>query len=511
MHNELDPSAPEATASEPRPAASEIPATGVESSPEAVHSAPAAPESSAWTAWVRQGFRAALLRPLGELPQGPSVWTMLLLVAPCLLLSLGLERTHVDGPAEFSLRSWLFGWAPTGIMIYGVWLLLNFRTELARHASPVAAWFLLSSIAAAPINVIATLMYAGIDEQDASSWWYTNPWLAWPAYLAVFIWLAAVAWRIAQAIHASRWVVAGLVAWTVTVMALNASMLRTVAWEPAYDESAAVSEYESRTLTLSQQVFETQQSILNSALASIQKPNGADRHFYGLVYAPYSEDVFLRESAMVQQVLESRFAAHGRVLRLVNHPSTKDTVPWATNINLERSLNALAKVMDTGRDVLVLYLTSHGGADFKLATFHYPLEEPELTAEQLKRMLDNAGIRNRVIAVSACYSGGWIEPLQNDDTLVMTAADKEHTSYGCGRKSELTYFGRALFDEQLRKTHSFEEAFNAAVPVIKQRETDAGKSDGFSNPQISVGANIKTVLGEWTAQRSGGVGAAGAP
>jgi hypothetical protein len=111
-------------------------------------------------------------------------------------------------------------------------------------------------------------------------------------------------------------------------------------------------------------------------------------------------------------------------------------------------------------------------------------------------MLDEAGIRNRVIAVSACYSGGWIEPLRNEDTLVMTAADADHTSYGCGSRSDLTYFGRAVFDEQLRKTKSFEDAFRAAVPVIRQREIEAKKDDGFSNPQIFVGREIHALLDE---------------
>jgi hypothetical protein len=76
----------------------------------------------------------------------------------------------------------------------------------------------------------------------------------------------------------------------------------------------------------------------------------------------------------------------------------------------------------------------------------------------------------------------------------MTAADATHTSYGCGSLSELTFFGRAMFDEQLRKTHSFEQAFARAVPLIQQREIDADKEDGFSNPQIRVGANIGPVL-----------------
>ena len=86
----------------------------------------------------------------------------------------------------------------------------------------------------------------------------------------------------------------------------------------------------------------------------------------------------------------------------------------------------------------------------------------------------------------------------------MTAADKDHTSYGCGSRSELTFFGRALFDEQLRSTHSFEQAFAAAVPVIRQREVEARKADGFSNPQISVGAKIRPVLEELSDRLDGG-------
>ena len=76
----------------------------------------------------------------------------------------------------------------------------------------------------------------------------------------------------------------------------------------------------------------------------------------------------------------------------------------------------------------------------------------------------------------------------------MTAADATHTSYGCGRLSELTFFGRAVFHEQLRQTHSFTEAFAKAVPLIQQREVEAGKADGFSNPQIRVGKQIAPVL-----------------
>ena len=93
---------------------------------------------------------------------------------------------------------------------------------------------------------------------------------------------------------------------------------------------------------------------------------------------------------------------------------------------------------------------------------------------------------------------GWIEPLATDSTLIMTAADATHTSYGCGRLSELTFFGRAVFHEQLRQTHSFTEAFAKAVPLIQQREVEAGKSDGFSNPQIRVARRSPRCCRPWS-------------
>jgi hypothetical protein len=195
-------------------------------------------------------------------------------------------------------------------------------------------------------------------------------------------------------------------------------------------------------------------------------------------------------------VLAERFDAQDRIVHLANHASTAESHGWATPQNLERAIDAIADRMDRDNDVLVVYLTSHGARDYKLAAANPPLEVEPLSPGDLRRALDKAGIRHRVIAVSACYSGGWVGPLGSDASLVMTAADADHTSYGCGQFSELTFFGRAVFDEQLRKTHSFEQAFNAAVPVIKQREVEAHKNDGFSNPQISVGEKIRPVLRE---------------
>jgi hypothetical protein len=107
-------------------------------------------------------------------------------------------------------------------------------------------------------------------------------------------------------------------------------------------------------------------------------------------------------------------------------------------------------------------------------------------------MLDTSGIRWRIVVVSACYSGGFIDALKNDRTLVITASDASHASFGCGSESDFTYFGKAYFDQALRKQHSFIAAFEDARRIIAERELGEGRTP--SNPQMYVGSAIRGKL-----------------
>jgi hypothetical protein len=97
-------------------------------------------------------------------------------------------------------------------------------------------------------------------------------------------------------------------------------------------------------------------------------------------------------------------------------------------------------------------------------------------------MLEESGIKWRVILVSACYSGGFIDSLKNDQTLIITSSSATRPSFGCGNEDELTYFGKAFFKDQLDQRIGLVKAFSGAVTLIQQRET-AHKLKA-SNPQI---------------------------
>lgn len=249
-------------------------------------------------------------------------------------------------------------------------------------------------------------------------------------------------------------------------------------------------------LVLTQDVMEAQPVLLAKRLNELQPQRPGVVDVYAITFAPYSdEDVFRKESRMVADVMARRFDAGGRGIQLVNSVSTVEQWPWATRKNLQRTLQHIAKLMDRDEDVLFIHLTSHGAQNGELFAGFWPMTVEPVTPALLKAWLDEAGIRNRVISVSACYSGTWVKPLADAHTLIMTASDATHTAYGCGRESELTFFGRAVFDEQLRRhTLSFEQAHAAARELIRKRETAAHKSDGYSNPQIQVGGDIRAHL-----------------
>jgi hypothetical protein len=462
---------------------------------------PYPPEQLPWWRWVMGGLRAGFLRSPEVGHAQPGHWQVLWVSLLGSALLLALARLEVNGPAVFDWRAWLVPWWMTLVALWGAWFALpqaSFAEEDhdPYHLHGLASWFALSTWVSVPAQLLLQLLSIAV-VRDWLHW--QSPaasWLYWVLYIGLTGWTVVAVVRLTARFAGprSRLVLFALLLGGLCALAIWQFPDRP--WAP--DESALEAQTpQAPQLHLTQEVFEAQQALWATAAAGLQPQRDDAVDVYGLVFSPYAEEeVFRRESQMVADVLSQRFDAEGRVLQLVNHPETAQTLLWATPLNLRRAIDLIAAKMDREHDVLVVYLTSHGAQDFQLAASHWPLEVAPINAGLLRRNLDEAGIRNRVIAVSACYSGGWIEPLASDDTLVMTASDATHTSFGCGSQSDLTFFGRAVFAEQLRQTHSFAQAFSQALPVIARREVAAGKDDGPSNPQMRLGARIGVVLSE---------------
>lgn len=254
--------------------------------------------------------------------------------------------------------------------------------------------------------------------------------------------------------------------------------------------------------TLAEQDFYVQSTLLESALAGVEKGKLGVSEWYFMGVAGYSgQDVFASEIAAARQLFDVRFGTAGRSVSLVNNPYTIKDFPIASRTSVAHALTDIGEKMNSEEDVLFLTLTSHGvvGADNlptgELAMENPPFELDPIDGKWLKEALDKAGIRWRVIVVSACYSGSFIKELASPNTVIITASRADRASFGCSNDADLTYFGRAFFEESLRSETTFEKAFAKTVRRVGEKEALMGFTP--SEPQISVGNLMKTALPEF--------------
>src|SRR5829696_379843 len=144
--------------------------------------------------------------------------------------------------------------------------------------------------------------------------------------------------------------------------------------------------------------------------------------------------------------------------------------------------------MDTNKNVLVHFLTSHGspaGLDIVARS-----GSSILTPPALRDMLDASGAKYRVVIISACFSGVFVPVLANPRTLVITAAAADRSSFGCEDRATWTYFGEAFFNQALKRASTLEAAFSEARQIVTARELHEGFQP--SNPQMAGGAEVLT-------------------
>jgi hypothetical protein len=219
-----------------------------------------------------------------------------------------------------------------------------------------------------------------------------------------------------------------------------------------------------------ERIRDTQPALLQAAVARLAPQTKGATDVYAIGLAGWSDqDVFGKEVDGAFAALEQILPIKDRKLRLSNHPETVETAPLASRRNFAAAVRAVGQVMDKDEDVLILLMTSHGahnGIGLQLPGGGSAL----LSAREVKAILDGEGIKHRVVIVSACYGGTFVEPLANDDTIVLTAADAQSTSFGCAAGRDWTYFGDALFKQGLQPGADFRRAFEHARILIRSWE-----------------------------------------
>jgi hypothetical protein len=225
-----------------------------------------------------------------------------------------------------------------------------------------------------------------------------------------------------------------------------------------------------------------QRRKLNRALDGVLPQRKGVVDAYVVSVALDSDPVFGREAREAGKVLTRRYDAAGRSLTLAGGAEASGSLDALT-----LALARVAEVMDKNEDVLVLYTTSHG-AQVGIAYHDGDKGYGLLSPARLAGILDELGITNRMLLLSACYSGIFVSPLASETSAILTAASSDRTSFGCRAANDWTFFGDAVINHALRKAQPFDAAAIEARDMISGWEML--NSLPPSNPQLSVGDGV---------------------
>jgi hypothetical protein len=232
---------------------------------------------------------------------------------------------------------------------------------------------------------------------------------------------------------------------------------------------------------------------IDEALASVGVGAATSPKAFFLGFAGVGEQkVFSQEIGLASRVLSERYGMQGRTLSLINDQRDLESAPLASVSGLRYALRGLAGRMNLDRDILFLVISSHGAKDPAIAVSNSDLPLNDMTDADLAGALSDSGIKWRVIIISACYAGGFIDALKDPRSIVITAAAADRTSFGCSNDSDLTYFGEAFFRDALPEARSLRDAFDRAKSAIALRERREHVDP--SKPQAYFGAEVEAKL-----------------
>src|SRR3954470_14705286 len=222
-----------------------------------------------------------------------------------------------------------------------------------------------------------------------------------------------------------------------------------------------------------------------------QRPGSVDAYVVSI--ALDSDPVFGREARVAGDVLRRRYGALGRTIVLAGSDgAAPSALPRGTPETLAIVLARIAELMDTREDALVLFTTGHGatvGLYYNDGDNGYGLISPN----RLGGMLDELGLRNRLLILSACYSGVFVPRLHSDTTAIVTAAAFDRTSFGCVAENDWTFFGDAMINHALRTAQPLAAAFARADMLVTGWETQLHVRP--SQPQSYIGPGTARWLG----------------
>jgi hypothetical protein len=154
---------------------------------------------------------------------------------------------------------------------------------------------------------------------------------------------------------------------------------------------------------------------------------------------------------------------------------------------IDDTLRALSQ---RARGGCLLYFSSHGAPDAVV------LGRRWLTPRQLARIVDtDCGRRPTIVVVSACFSGGFVPSLAGENRLILTAARRDRSSFGCGQTDRYPYFDECVLSvwPHVDGFIALGRAARVCVAAREKREQVGPPSE----PQLRVGTKIAATPPKW--------------
>lgn len=168
-----------------------------------------------------------------------------------------------------------------------------------------------------------------------------------------------------------------------------------------------------------------------------------------------------------------------------------DTKPGESTVfNVYDNLKELAGTAKAG---CLFYYTSHGAPEGAYLGSQDPDGATIIFPVALAQLIDRACPKRPVIVVlSTCFSGVNIPAMSKPNWMVMTAARKDRTSFGCSAKDTYPYFDDC-FLSQLKAAKNFQVLATTVKACIAQKEIDTSMYPP-AEPQTYVGGALLPML-----------------
>ena len=218
---------------------------------------------------------------------------------------------------------------------------------------------------------------------------------------------------------------------------------------------------------------QVQRDLIDAQVARFPDEPSTGARVYFLGFAGNGKErVFAEEIKLAAQRVGDKFGSTHRTVLLLNDRRDFTTWPLASTSSLKYAIDALAGVMNLEEDVLFIALSSHGWKNATIEVANEGMTSQSLRARTVARFLEEAGIRWKVVVVSACYSGTFVEPLADNHSIVITAASRSRTSFGCSDTRDLTYFGESFYRDALPVSAHLRDAFEKARLDVRRKEQE---------------------------------------